>query len=883
MYQSVYYDFETKSYYLRDDKEGWVNLKHQPTLYKRVPKQTKYSLPILTGGWAEPTQKPDYTDPNILEKDISKELVLLRDYYYKHDNVIPSYHNIVFLDIETKMGGALTPDYIREAPMPITSIAIIDKNSKQKICFVVDEKDEMQESVEDNKIVIPCKTEKQLILKFLDKWEEIDPTIVATWNGEYFDIPWMYFRFKQIIGKDVNRLSPIRKLNVFHRKNPETGQFEESKITIGGINHLDYMLLHKKYIMKEEPSYKLGEIGPKYAKLEKIEYEGNLNQLFKNDKHLFIDYNLRDVEILEGLEENLKFIDLTVLIAHICNIPYEQIYFNTVMNEGAILKYLKRNGIVSPNKPTTHNSALKLFKETYAGGYIKEPVPGLYFDVIDLDFTSLYPSIIKSLNLGIETLVGCIKTSNKYAQNLSLEKLKEQDPEEEVTVQRLNKENYQLSEGQIKIKDLIEIIEENKYTVSASGAFFRTDIRSVTAIILEDWFNKREHYRELKKKSGKAKDWGNYKLYDNFQMAFKILQNALYGTYAKSGWRYTDGQLICSAAITNTGQRLTQESITYVNGYLNKETKEQKDYVCISDTDSMYIQVGSLLRRKDEIRKTTEHNDILGNDIRDEKNGENVERILRIASEIQDLSNSYLNELCPKMLNISAGKHYFQLKQEVIAKSIIVTGKRRYAMYIINKEGVSVEELDMKGIELMKSNMNKIFKKFGENLIKEILFGKPKPEIDKSVIEFYKSLAGLEPKYLGKPTGVQKLNSYVKKTAKSGEIFSEFELGAPANTKAAIRYNDLLRFKRLDKKFEGIIEGDKIYIVNLIKNPYHIDTIAFPNSKISPEIEAFIKKFIDIDSIFESILLNKLKSFYDDLGWDFPSLNKNVNKFFSFN
>jgi DNA polymerase elongation subunit (family B) len=376
MYQSVYYDYETKSYYLRDDKEGWVNMKHQPTFYKRVPEQTKYSLPVLTGGWAEPTQKPDFTDPDILEKDISKELILLRDLYYKYDNVIPSFHNIVFLDIETEMGGALTHDYIREAPMPITSIALIDKNTKSKYCFIVDKLGEMSETSENNKFIIPCRTERELILKFLDKWEELDPTIVATWNGEYFDIPWIYFRFKQIIGKDVNRLSPIRKLNVFHRKNPENGQFEESKITIGGINHLDYMLLHKKYIMKEEPSYKLGEIGPKYAKLEKIEYEGNLNQLFKNDKKLFIDYNLRDVEILEGLEENLKFLELTVLISHICNIPYENIYFNTVMNEGAILKFLKRKGIVSPNKPTTHNTALKLFKETYAGGYIKEPIPG---------------------------------------------------------------------------------------------------------------------------------------------------------------------------------------------------------------------------------------------------------------------------------------------------------------------------------------------------------------------------------------------------------------------------------------------------------------------------------------------------------------------------
>ncbi len=241
------------------------------------------------------------------------------------------------------------------------------------------------------------------------------------------------------------------------------------------------------------------------------------------------------------------------------------------MNEGAILKHLKREGIVSPNKPTTHNPALKSFKDTYAGGYLLEPIPGLYFDVIDLDFTSLYPSIIKSLNLGIETLVGRIKVDHRptYEQNHSLEKLKERDPEEVIVVEKLNKKNYTTSTTKITIKQLISIVEESNLTISASGALFKTDEQSICSRILQGWFEKREHYRGLKKKAGKEEDWANYKLYDLFQHAFKILQNAMYGTYAKSGWRYTDGHLICSAAITNTGQRLTQESIVFTNNKLN--------------------------------------------------------------------------------------------------------------------------------------------------------------------------------------------------------------------------------------------------------------------------------------------------------------------------
>jgi DNA polymerase elongation subunit (family B) len=619
--------------------------------------------------------------------------------------------------------------------------------------------------------------------------------------------------------------------------------------------------------MKEEPSYKLGDIGTKYVGLGKIEYEGNLNTLFKNDINSFIDYNLRDVEIIEALEGKLKFIDLTIMISHICNIPYESIYWNTVMNEGAILKHLKREGIVSPNKPTTHNPALKSFKDTYAGGYLLEPIPGLYFDVIDLDFTSLYPSIIKSLNLGIETLVGRIKVDHRptYEQNHSLEKLKERDPEEVIIVEKLNKKNYTTSTTKITIKQLISIVEESNLTISASGALFKTDEQSICSRILQGWFEKREHYRGLKKKAGKEEDWANYKLYDLFQHAFKILQNAMYGTYAKSGWRYTDGHLICSAAITNTGQRLTQESIVFTNNKLNAELNTNKQFICISDTDSMYIELGDLLKHRYPNFNTADKD----------------KYILEMATEIQDEANANLNTMCKELFNIDPKNHYFQLKQEVIATGILVTGKRRYAMYVTNKEGVAVDELDMKGLELMKSNMNKLFKKFGENFIKDILFGKPKSELDSSIINFYKSLKSIEPRELGKPTGVKQISSYLI-PARAGEMFSSFKLKAPSNTKAAVRYNDLLKFKRLDKQYESIIEGDKIFIINLKENPYKLETVGLPNAKVPDEIEKFVKTYIDIDEIFESLLLNKLKELYKDLKWDFPPLNSNVTKFFAF-
>jgi hypothetical protein len=300
---------------------------------------------------------------------------------------------------------------------------------------------------------------------------------------------------------------------------------------------------------------------------------------------------------------------------------------------------------------------------------------------------------------------------------------------------------------------------------------------------------------------------------------------------------------------------------------LETEIKET-NHIKISDTDSLFIGLRPLL----------DHMKSQGIEINDTNKNE---IILKLANQIQEESNANLDNISKDLFNIKPGTHYFQLKQEVICAGVLTTGKRRYAMYVTNKEGVPVEELDMKGLELMKSNMNKLFKKFGENLIKDILFGKPKSEIDDSIVEFYKTVKTLDPRSLGKPTGVKQIGTY-HIPARAGEMFSSFKLKAPANTKAAVRYNDLLKFKNLDKKYESIIEGDKIFIINLKQNPYRLETIGLPNAKTPSEIEDFVRQYIDVEEIFESLLLNKLKELFSDLKWEFPPLNPNVKKFFAF-
>ena len=858
MYQAIYYDRSTYTYHLRDDERGWLDFKYTPELYQIVPNGL---LETLDGKRAKPVDKYEWRDTSLYEQDVDKCTRVLIDLYKDSDDT-PKQHNVVYFDIECEIGGTLTPEYIKSAPMKMTSVALYDNTTQKWYCLILDEKQQIQ-SVDGDKEIRPYKTEADMLSAFLDLWEELDPTIITGWNSGFFDVPYMYYRLCNVLGRaQAERLSPLRKFAF-------TEYDQSQPIEIAGINHLDYMLLFKKYVMKQEPSYRLNDIGEKYVKLGKIEYEGSLDTLFKDDIKTFIEYNLRDVEIIIELEKKLKFIDLTVILCHLCHVPYEQIYQSTVLNDGAILTYLKRQDIVSPNKPTTYNPALKERTENdYAGGYLKDPVPGLYQWVIDLDFTSLYPSIIRSLNIGIETFVGRVVNSGKYDNQWTYAEIKSMNPDDLVVIEKLN-ENYTTTRTQVPVGKLVKLIEDNKWITAASGAIFRTDKSSVVCEVLTDWFNKRVEYKGLMKKAYKSGDKVKGEFYDRRQHAYKIKLNDVYGCYAINGWRYTDGHKMISSAITLTGQRLLQESIANMNKHINKMLDTtNKDYIITSDTDSLFIQVKDIL---------------IARDVDLTNKSECVKVTLEIASELQKMANEFIGNFAMNSLHIPDDRqHYFELKQEVVIERSYHSGKRRYAMMIVNKEGVDTEEMIMMGLDLMKSNMPPLYKKFGRNLLSEIMSGKPKSEIDSLIVNFKSSLEQLDWADLAKPTGVKQINSYIAKRPSPGEIFSEFKLKAPINTKAAVYYNDLLKFKKLDKKYPLLTEGSKMKYVSLKPNPYNIDVLGFTGYDDPDYIKEFIDKYVDREDAFNSVLLNKLQGMYDDIKWDFPVLNAKINRFFKF-
>ena len=226
MYQAVYFDKDERQYYLRDDRwEGFKSFKHWPTLYEADPDG---EFETLEGTKVSIVKRVDnYKDPKYYEKDVDNDIRLLVDSYYESDET-PSYHNLVYLDIECEIVGALTPENIKNPKGKITSVALYDNNSKKYYCLVLDEKQLMSEAKSKNKEVIPYKTEAELLNGFLDIWIKLDPTIISGWNSEFFDIPYLYHRINKVMGdKYSKKLSPLGRTRVVDFFNKKTHKQQE--------------------------------------------------------------------------------------------------------------------------------------------------------------------------------------------------------------------------------------------------------------------------------------------------------------------------------------------------------------------------------------------------------------------------------------------------------------------------------------------------------------------------------------------------------------------------------------------------------------------------------------------------------------------------------
>lgn len=296
--------------------------------------------------------------------------------------------------------------------------------------------------------------------------------------------------------------------------------------------------------------------------------------------------------------------------------------------------------------------------------------------------------------------------------------------------------------------------------------------------------------------------------------------------------------------------------------------EDTREFCAGGDTDSCFFKAGPQLEKR------------LGVDFESLDSNIIIDNIKQIAEENSQKINNKLHEITKRLFNVDNNR--IEFKTETIIQAAYWSGKRRYAQYIVSKEGNDVEEFDIKGLDLLKSNFPPLFRDFGEKVIKDILFSVPKSEIDKNILEFKKSLNNIDWKHLMKPTGLKKMDEYIESYPKNGEIFCKFKSRTPINTRAASVYNCLIRHYELGSKYPEFNVGDKMYIAYLKDNPYKLSVVGLNGYNDPPQIIELINEYVDREGIFDSVFKNKIEGLYEDLNWQLI-MNPFVERFFTFN
>ena len=780
-------------------------------------------------------------DTDLFESDVAETTRVLVDTYSDSDELSKG-HVILTYDIEVEMESGL-PD-TQKAENGITSIALHDSATNQYWVLVMDKENQMTNYSSDKAEVLAFFDERDLLQKYLELYEMINPSIVTGWNIDYFDTPYLYNRIKRLLGeRQASRLSPI-------------GQCFWSpyrqRFFMAGVSYLDYISLYKNYNYGELPNYRLDTIGTIELGKGKIEYQGNLDQLFKEDIEKFIEYNLVDVEIVVELDKKLQFIDLCRGICHAGHVPYEDFVYSSKYLEGALLTYLRRRNLVAPNKPSDRRERMEALKERgddkFIGAYVKDPIVGKYDWVYDLDLTSLYPSIIMTLNISPESKVGKINNwdANKFIK-------------EEV-------DTYTIGDDTITKENLRKYLDDSKFSVSSNGVLYRTDSVGCIPGILDLWFQQRVEYKNEMKKYGKAGNKAKYAFFHKRQLVQKILLNSLYGVLGLPAFRFYD--IDNAEAVTTTGQTVIKSTADMGNIKYNKELGEKDlDSNIYIDTDSVFFSAVPLMDKRYPNWKDEEQDTIAG-------------YVNVIAEEMQDYLNDFYNILSKRIFNVDKDKHRLEIKKEYVAKAGLWIAKKRYAQWIISDNGVPVDKLDVKGLDVKRSSFPKAFQEIMSDVLISILRGQTEEEITDKVLSFKKSMTSLDIKNIAKNSAVKNLTKYMPKGKRN--LFSVGK-GTPAHVKAAIMYNDALKHFNAPFKHEPMRDGDKIKWVYLKENPLGLDGLGFFGYNDPKDVNNFLETYTDHNKIFERELRKKLQDFYDAIGWgEVISEQKTAEKFFSF-
>lgn len=542
-----------------DSVRGYTTFPYTKYAYERAQNGQYTSI---YGDKLEKIYKFQKDDPTLFESDVPETTRALVDLYGDSDDPDGDVR-VMTLDIEVEMESGL-PD-TKIATNELTAIGFHDSVLNEYYVLVVDKENKVQQTQTEKCLVLPYSTEEDMIDGFLSMYEQRMPDIITGWNIDFFDIPYLFNRIKNVKGEThANRLSPIGKS--FYSP-------YRQKFFLAGVSCLDYITLYKNYNFGELPNYRLDTVARIELGKGKIEYDGNLDDLFRTDIEKYVEYNLVDVELVVEMDRKLQFIDLCRGICHSGHVPYEDFVFSSKYLEGAMLTYLRRRNLVAPNKSADRRALMDEMKEAgaekFIGAYVKDPIVGKYDWVYDLDLTSLYPSIIMTLNISPETKIGKVSDwdgATSSSNGLGV---------------------YDYDGQQISYDNLVRYLTDNNLSISSNGVIYDLDNVGCIPGILDLWFDKRVEYNKLKKQYGLSGDKDKYAFYHKRQLVQKILLNSLYGVLGLPAFRFYD--VDNAEAVTTTGQTVIKSTADMVNAKYNKEIYSDQRIELIGDDGSTHV------------------------------------------------------------------------------------------------------------------------------------------------------------------------------------------------------------------------------------------------------------------------------------------------------
>ena len=787
--------------------------------------------------------------------------------------------NVAFWDIEVDFDperGYASPE---DAFMPITAIAVHLQWIDTLVCLAIPPKKmsvaEAEELVKDLPNTHIFDNEADLLDTFLNLIQDAD--VLSGWNSEGFDMPYTVNRITKVLSKD-----DTRRLCLWDQypKKREYEKYGKKAITydLVGRVHLDSLELYRKYTYEERHTYRLDAIGEMEVGETKTVYEGTLDQLYNNDFRKFVIYNRQDTALLDKLDKKLKFLDLSNTLAHECTVLLQTTMGAVAVTEQAIINEAHKRGFQVPNRPVRDEEA----DNSAAGAYVAYPKEGIHDWIGSLDINSLYPSAIRALNMGPETIVGQLRQTmtQEYIDNLvakgksfasawegmfgSIEytAVMNQEVGTEITI------DWQ--DGSVDILSAAEvyklIFDSNQpFILSANGTLFTYETEGIIPGLLKRWYAERKEMQAKLKETIKAGNKIEEEYWDKRQLVKKINLNSLYGAILNPGCRFFDKRI--GQSTTLTGRAIARHMAGKVNEIITGENSHTGKSIIYGDTDSCYFSAYKTLKKEIDTKQIAWSKESV------------VQLYDQIGEEVNKTFPQFMLDAfhCPKTRGevIKAGREL------VAIKGLFIT-KKRYAVLYYDKEGKRTDiegkpgKIKAMGLDLKRSDTPEFIQNFLSDVLEKVLTGTTEQEVLDFITEFrtnFKIRPGWEK---GSPKRANNISAYRGKEEKAGKT------NMPGHVRASLNWNTLKRM--MDDKYSmSVTDGAKVIVCKLKDNPLGFTSVAYPVDEL--RLPQWFKDLpFNHEEMEQTIIDNKLENLIGVLNWDIRSTEQTntFNKLFDF-